>query len=45
VNAIIDVPFSQMVISSPASGFSEGKNQKYNSDVSFAELLMGRRPA
>lgn len=38
-------PLSQIVISSLASGFSEGKNQKYSSEVSFFLSLIGRRPA
>jgi hypothetical protein len=39
------IPFNQMVISSSASGFSLGKNQKYISEVSLALSLIGRRPA
>jgi hypothetical protein len=38
-------PLSQIRISSPASAFSEGKNQKYNSLVSFASLEIGIKPA
>lgn len=38
-------PLSQMVISSLASGFEEGKNQKYSCRVSFDAEEMGRRPA
>ncbi len=38
-------PLSQMVISSLANGFCDGKNQKYNSRVSFEAEEMGRRPA
>lgn len=38
-------PLSQIVISSLASGLDDGKNQKYNSRVSFEAEEMGRRPA
>ena len=34
-----------MVISSLAAGFSDGKNQKYSSRVSFGSDEIGRRPA
>jgi hypothetical protein len=38
-------PFNQIVISSVELTFSDGKNQKYNSEVSLVLSLMGRRPA
>ena len=38
-------PFSHINISSPASAFSDGKNQKYNSLVSFALFEIGSKPA
>ena len=38
-------PFSQIVISSEATGFSDGKNQKYSSWVSFRAWEIGSKPA
>lgn len=38
-------PLSQIVISSPAKGLSDGKNQKYSCLSSLGSSEMGRRPA
>lgn len=38
-------PLSQIKISLQASGFSDGKNQKYSCEVSFSALVIGMRPA
>lgn len=42
---VLTPPLSQIKISSEASTFSDGKNQKYNSLVSFASFEIGSKPA
>jgi hypothetical protein len=42
---VLTPPFSQIKISSSASVFSDGKNQKYNSRVSFVFFEIGNKPA
>jgi hypothetical protein len=42
---ILTPPLSQINISSLASGFSDGKNQKYSCELSFTAFVIGMRPA